>query len=28
MAGRPVPMAEPIDLHDHGSEQPVAHAGR
>lgn len=28
MAGRPVPMAEPIDLHDHGSEQRVAHAGR
>jgi len=28
MAGRPVPMGEPIDLHDHGSDQRVAHAGR
>ena len=28
MAGRPVPMSEPIDLHDHDSDQRVAHAGR
>jgi hypothetical protein len=28
MAGRPVPMGEPIDLHDHGAERRVASAGR
>lgn len=27
MAGRPVPMGEPIDLHDHGAERRVASAG-
>ena len=28
MAGRPVPLGEPIDLHDHGAEHRVASAGR
>lgn len=28
MAGRPVPMGEPIDLHDHGPDRRVATAGR
>jgi hypothetical protein len=28
MAGRPVPLGEPIDLHDHGAERRVASAGR
>lgn len=28
MAGRPVPMGEPIDLHDHGPDRRVASAGR
>ncbi|MGH7565501.1 MAG: carboxypeptidase regulatory-like domain-containing protein [Gemmatimonadota bacterium] len=27
MAGRPVPMGEPIDLHDHGPDRRVASAG-
>ena len=27
MAGRPVPMSDPIDLHDHADTR-VAHAGR
>lgn len=28
MAGRPVPMSEPIELHDHGPDQRVASTGR
>ena len=28
MAGRPVPLGEPIDLHDHGADRRVASAGR
>ncbi|HJU86024.1 MAG TPA: carboxypeptidase regulatory-like domain-containing protein [Gemmatimonadota bacterium] len=28
MAGRPVPMGEPIDLHEHGGDARVASAGR
>lgn len=28
MAGRPVPLGEPIDLHDHGPDQRVASSGR